>query len=131
MQGWEGIVARLDGPFHFRIIVQPSVASILAIIGGIKDAKLGKPPYFWALIVDHGHRIELIKEGWKSIFKVFILAMVLEGAYQLKIGHLDYRGYVFVAAFVFAVVPYLILRGPINRIVQPLSKKRSLGSPNS
>jgi hypothetical protein len=99
MQDWQGIVARLDGPFHFRFIVQPSVASILAIIDGVKDARMGKPAYYWALIVDQGDRTELIKDGWKSIFKVFILAMVLEAAYQLKLGHLDYRGYVFVAAF--------------------------------
>ena len=50
MQGWEGIVARLDGPLHFRFIGQPLMASVLAIIDGVKDAKLGKPPYFWAVI---------------------------------------------------------------------------------
>jgi hypothetical protein len=67
MQGWEGIVARLDGPVHFRFIMQPLVASVLAIIDGIKDAKMGKHAYFWALIATPGHRWELIKNGWKSI----------------------------------------------------------------
>jgi hypothetical protein len=123
MQGWEGIVARLDGPLHFRFIMQPSVASILAIIDGVKDARMGEPAYFWALIVDHGHRIELIKEGWKSIFKVFILAMVLEVVYQVMTHHLEYRGYFLVAAFALAIVPYLLLRGPTNRLVQMLRKK--------
>ena len=79
----ENLIARLDGPLHFRFIMQPTVASILAIIGGVKDAKAGKPAYFWAVLVSPGHRKELIKDGWKSIWKVCILAMVLEVAYQL------------------------------------------------
>ena len=123
MQGWEGIVARLDGPLHFRFIMQPSVASILAIIDGFKDAKKGKPPYFWAVLVTPGHRKELIKGGWKSICKVFILAMILEGVYQVITHHLDFRGYVLVAAFSLAIFPYLLLRGPTNRIVTLVRKK--------
>lgn len=90
----------------------------MAIIDGVKDARMGKPAYFWSVITTPGHRIELIKNGWKSISKVFILAMVLEVAYQLKLGHLEYRGYLFVAAFGLAIVPYLLLRGPVNRLVR-------------
>jgi hypothetical protein len=67
MQGWEGIVARLDGPLHFRFIGQPLMASVLAIVDGVKDAKMGKPAYFWAVLVSPGHRKELMKDGWKSI----------------------------------------------------------------
>jgi hypothetical protein len=50
--------------------------------------------------------------------------MVLEAIYQVKVGHLDYRGYVFIAAFLLAIVPYLLLRGPTNRLVRLLWKKR-------
>jgi hypothetical protein len=123
MQGWEGIIARLEGPLHFRFIMQPSVASILAIIDGFKDAKKGKPPYFWAVLVTPGHRKELIKHGWKSICKVFILALILEGVYQVITHHLEFRGHVLVAAFSLAIFPYLLLRGPTNRIVTLLRKK--------
>src|ERR1039458_3737412 len=94
------LVARLDGPLHFRFIFQPLMAAIFAVIDGVKDAKMGKPPYFWAMIVGAGRRKELIKDGWKSICKVFIVAMLLEAIYQVKVGHLDFRGYVFIAPFV-------------------------------
>jgi hypothetical protein len=123
MQSWEGIVARLDGPFHFRFIGQPLMASVLAVIDGVKDAKMGKPPYFWAVIVTPGHRKELLRDGWKSICKVFIVAMLLEGLYQVIVHQLDYRGYFLVAAFTLAIFPYLILRGPTNRLVTRLRKK--------
>jgi hypothetical protein len=118
------LVARLDGPVHFRFIFQPLMAAILAVIDGVKDARMGKPPYFWAVIVTPGHRKELVKDGWKSICKVFIVAMLLEAIYQVKVDHLDYRGYVFIAPFVLAILPYLLLRGPTNRLVQLLRKKR-------
>ena len=123
MEGWEGIVARLDGPLHFRFIGQPLMASILAIIDGVNDAKMGKPPYFWAVIVTPGHRKELIKDGSKSIWKVFIVAMLLESVYQVMVHQLDYRGYVLIAAFTLAIFPYVMLRGPTNRLVTRLRKK--------
>jgi len=103
MEGWGGIVVRLDGPLHFRFIGQPLMASILAVIDGVKDAKIGKAPYFWALIFTPGHRDELIKDDWKSIGKVFTVAMVLEVIYQVMTHHLDYRGYFLIAAFALAI----------------------------
>ena len=103
MQGWGGIVVRLDGPLHFRFIGQPLMASILAVIDGVKDAKIGKAPYFWALIFTPGHRDELIKDDWKSIGKVFTVAMVLEVIYQVMTHHLDYRGYFLIAASALAI----------------------------
>ena len=100
------------------------MAAIFAVIDGVKDAKMGKPPYFWAMIVSPGHRRELIKDGWKSVCKIFVVAMVLEAIYQVKVHHLDYRGYVFIAPFVLAIVPYLLLRGPTNGLVRLLWKKK-------
>jgi hypothetical protein len=133
MQGWErlvqGIVARLDGPLHFRFIGQPLMASIFAVMDGVKDAKLGNPPYFWTLIVSSGHRRALVKDGWKSVFKIFFFAMLLEAIYQLKVDHhLEFRGYALIAAFVLAILPYLMLRGPINRLVRLLCKTKIVAS---
>lgn len=125
MQSWQGIVARLDGPLHFRFIGQPLMASILAIIDGIKDARMGRRPYLSVLMVTPEHRKELIKDGWKSIRKVFIVAMVLEVVYQVVVHHLAFRGYMFVAAFALAIFPYLVLRGPTNRLVGLLSRHKA------
>jgi hypothetical protein len=79
---------------------------------------MGKPPYFWGLIFTPRHRVDRIKEGWKSIGKVFIVAMVLEVVYQVMTHDVEYRGYFLVAAFALAIVPYLLLRGPTNRLVR-------------
>jgi hypothetical protein len=122
MRDWESIVqnlfARLDGPLHFRFIVQPLVATFFAVIEGIKDAKAGKPAYFWALLSTPGQRTELVKEGWKSVGKIFIVAIILDVVYQLKVHSTVYPGETLIVAFALAIVPYLVLRGPINRLTR-------------
>lgn len=78
---------------------------------------LGKPPYFWALIASSAHRAEMIRDGWKSVGKVFILALVLDVVYQIIVLRFVYPGEALIAAFVLAIVPYLILRGLVNRLI--------------
>jgi hypothetical protein len=114
----EDLFARLDGPLHFRFFVQPLVAIIFAVIDGIKDAKTGKPAYFWALLSTREDRKELVREGWKSVGKVFIVAMILDVIYQMKVHSSVYAGELLIVAFVLAIVPYLVVRGPVNRIVR-------------
>jgi hypothetical protein len=80
----ENLFARLSGPLHFRIIVQPLMATIFAAIDGLKDAKAGRPTYFWELLSTPQDRRELVQEGWKSVGKIFILAIILDVVYQLK-----------------------------------------------
>jgi len=117
------LFARLDGPLHFRFIVQPLMATIFAVIDGVKDAKAGKPPYFWGLLATPERRKEMVKEGWKSVGKIFILAVILDAVYQLKVHSSVYAGELLIVAFVLAIVPYLVLRGPINRIVRTVAAR--------
>ncbi|MGD9612005.1 MAG: hypothetical protein AB7V22_03800 [Kiritimatiellia bacterium] len=118
----EGFASRLSGPFSFRMIVQPLMAVIFAIIDGLKDAKWGKPAYFWALFGSAEHRRELLKDGWKHFGKIFILAIILDLVYQLKVQQPVNVAAVIVAALILAVLPYMALRGPINRIARLFRK---------
>jgi len=112
----DNFVLRMDGPFHFRLIAQPLVAAVYAIIDGLKDAKNGKPAYFWALATHPGHRMELLKNGWKHVGKIFIIAIILDVIYQLKVQDAVNVRQTLIVALVLAVLPYLLLRGPVNRI---------------
>lgn len=114
----ENIFGRLDGPLHFRFIVQPLMAVIFATLDGLKDAKTGKPAYFWAMFSTPKLRGELLKDGWKHVGKIFILAIILDVVYQLKVHPAVYPGEILAVALLLAVAPYVLLRGPVNRVVR-------------
>jgi hypothetical protein len=103
---------RVTGPMKFRLILQPVMASAFAIIAGLNDAKLGNPPYFWSLFTSSGHRAEMLRDG-----KVFVLAMVLDIVFQIRVLNTVYPGEVIIVAFLLAIVPYLLLRGLVTRLM--------------
>jgi len=114
----ENMLGRIDGPMQFRVYLQPVMASIFAITSGLADAKAGKVPYFWNLLSDAEHRIEIVRDGWKSVGKVFILALVLDVVYQFIVLRFVYPGEAIIAALILAIIPYIILRGLTTRLAR-------------
>jgi hypothetical protein len=112
------LVERVGGPMSLRLILQPTIATILAIRAGLKDAREGNPPYFWSVLTDPAHRQVMLRDGWKSIGKVFIAALVLDVAYQLIVERFVYPGEAIIVAIVLAIVPYLVLRGLATRLAR-------------
>ena len=112
------MAARLTGPMQFRLLLQPVMASIFAIRSGLADARTGKPPYFWALYSDPAHRVDMLKDGWKSVATVFVLALILDVVYQFIATRFVYPGEALLTATLLAIVPYLLLRGPVSRLVR-------------
>jgi hypothetical protein len=119
----ENLFSRLDGPLHFRFFMQPAMAIIFAVIDGIKDAKMGRPAYFWAMVKNPEQRRELMRIGWKRIAKIFILAVILDVIYQIKVYHWFYPGETLTVAIILAIIPYLLVRGPVNRLFQLFRKR--------
>ncbi len=114
---WQDLGARITGPMSLRLFLQPTVAAILAVKAGLVDARLGRPPYFWALFTDRTGRRGRLLDGWHAIAKVFCLALVLDAIYQYIVQRWVYPGETLIVAFALACVPYLMLRGTVNRIV--------------
>jgi hypothetical protein len=117
-RAWGNLVGRVHGPLTFRLILQPIVAAILATRAGLKDAREGRPIYFWALFTHPAQRRQLLRDGWKSVGRVFILAIVIDAVYQFIVFRWFYPGEALVVAFVLAIIPYLLVRGPVNRIAR-------------
>ena len=114
----DGLMARIEGPLNLRFIVQPLVALFFGFRDGLRDAREGQSPFFWALISDATHRRAMVENGWKSIGKVFLIAIVLDLIFQYVVLH-DIRVIgALLAATILALIPYLLLRGPINRLSQ-------------
>ena len=112
------LAARVSGPMKFRMVLQPAMAAFFAIRSGLADARVGKSPYFWALVTDPAQRKNMIKDGWKSVGRVFSLALLLDVVYQIIILHFLYVGEAIIVAFVLAILPYLILRGLVTRLAR-------------
>ena len=115
---WNELIGRFEGPLSFRFIIQPIVAAILAIRDGIKDAKTGRTPAFWAIVTDSTHRQGLIQECWKQIRNVFIMAVVIDVVYEFIAFRWIYPIQPLLVALVLAVIPYLLIRGPVNRMAR-------------
>jgi len=118
---FENLLGRVHGPMNFRLIFQPLMAIIFAVRDGRKDGREGRVPYFWALFTEPGHRRDLLRHGWKSVGKIFVIALILDAIYQFIEVRWFYPGEAVVTATVLAIVPYLMLRGLVNRLT---SRKR-------
>jgi hypothetical protein len=101
------------------------MAALFAVRDGVRDARAGRPAYLWSAIHDPTHRRELVREGWRSVGKIFILAFLIDVAYQLvALGGLRPIAGLLVAV-TLALVPYVLLRGPTSRIFRRLGQRKA------
>ncbi len=115
------LIGRFDGPLTFRLIFQPAVAAILAIRAGLKDAREGRTPFLWSVFTHPAHRRDLLRDGWKDIGNVFIIAVILDVVYALIVHRWIFPGQTLLVGIVLAIVPYVLIRGPVTRIASRLS----------
>jgi hypothetical protein len=126
---WQNLLERTTGPMHFRFILQPTMAMIFAVRAALRDVKNKETPYLRRLKESKGNRKAVVKEGWKDVGKVFALAMTLDIAYQLVVifgQKTETRFYILesiLVALVLSIIPYLLLRGPVSRLVRFITGK--------
>ena len=108
---------RVGGPMWFRLVLQPAMAMFLAVRAGRQDGLTGRPAYFWAILTSPTHRRDLLREGWKAVANVFVMAVIIDAIYQVVHLRWFYPLEAVIVAVVLAFVPYLLIRGPVGRIV--------------
>ncbi|HWU54423.1 MAG TPA: hypothetical protein VN175_02905 [Rhizomicrobium sp.] len=114
---WDELLARTEGPLHFRFILQPAVAMFLAMRDGYRDAACGRAPYLQDLLYNPAGRGERLKEGFHAVARVMVLGVVMDAAYQfLEIKAFRPMEMIMVVALL-AFVPYLLMRGPARRVI--------------
>ncbi len=121
---WSNLLGRLDGPFHLRFIFQPLMAILFAIRDGVKDAHTGRPAYLWSLFKEPHLRKERILDGWKSMSRVIIVATVMDLIYQLIEFHTIHPFETLLTVAALAILPYVLLRGPIKRLASTFLHRR-------
>jgi hypothetical protein len=114
---WNQLVARPGGPMTFRFILQPAMAVVAAYHDGVKDAKAGRSPYLWAVVTNSAERKDRLYEALVHTARVILLGLVMDGVYQFIVLKSFNPGQAVIIAVLLAFIPYVLLRGPIARIV--------------
>jgi hypothetical protein len=124
-QAWEDLFGRVDGPMSFRLIIQPIVATFLAIRAGWTGAREGRPIFFWTLARDPAQTRVMLRNLWRIAGKVFLVALVLDSLYQIIVLHWIYPVQALIVATLLALVPCMVVRAVGNRIVTMKRRRQS------
>jgi hypothetical protein len=112
------LIDRTTGPLTFRVILQPLMAMFYAYRDALNDARTGRPPYLHTMLTEPGQRKKLLREGFKSTSRVIVLGVVMDTIYQIIVFRRIYPLELIVVALLLAFVPYLLFRGPFNRLLR-------------
>jgi hypothetical protein len=123
-RAWNDLLARDSGPLHFRLFLQPLVATILAIRAGWADVWAGRPIFFWTLVREPAQARTVLRNLWTFVGKVFIVAVALDVVYQLIVLQWIYPVETLIVATMLALVPCMVVRAIGNRIVTVIRQRR-------
>lgn len=126
---WQDLADRPGGPMSFRFVLQPAMAIVAAAHDGIRDAQLGRSPYFWTILSDSEKRAGRLREGVVSTARILLLGIGMDIVYQLTVLKTLYPGEAVLIAIALAFVPYALLRGPFARVARWWSDRVEKGSP--
>ena len=125
---WEflsDLPARLVGPGRLRFILQPTVAIILGLRGGLADARAGRPPYVMGLLFDSLHRREYIRTGLATIRDLVAIGIILDVVAQFLIFQQVHPGAALLIGPVLITAPYAIARAVTNRVNRMIGQRTS------
>jgi hypothetical protein len=114
---WHDLVEEPSGPMKFRFILQPSMAALVAIRDGHKDAQTGRSPYFWA-VLRKSERMGRLREGLNATARIILLALAMDLTYQFLVFKTFYPNEALIIALLLAFAPYVLIRGLVTRIAQ-------------
>jgi hypothetical protein len=117
-RGWENLVGRWGGPMSFRFLIQPTVAILFAIRAGLKDARQYETPFLQAVLTNPSCRQERLRQVWKEVGTVFVVALILDSVYQVTVHAGIFTLELLITAAVLALVPYVLSRGLVTRIAR-------------
>jgi hypothetical protein len=115
---WQNLLDRPSGPMAFRIVLQPIMAAIAALSDGIKDARTGRNPYLWTVLTNPMTRSSRLHEGLISTARIILLGLGMDLIYQYLVFDTFYPAEAVIIAGLLCYLPYLLLRGPITRIIR-------------
>ncbi len=114
---WHNTVDRVGGPMTFRFILQPIMASVAALYDGLADARSGRSHYLWTLVTDPAKRLGRLREGVRATSRILLLGLTMDTIYQYIVFDTFHPAEAVIITLLLAFAPYVLLRGPISRVV--------------
>ena len=114
----DDMVARLHGPGRLRFIFQPSVAIILGVRDGVKDARAGNPPFLSGLVFHSVDRPGLLRSALASVRDLVAVAILLDVVAQFLMFRMVHPGAALLLGPVLIATPYAVSRALVNRFAQ-------------
>jgi hypothetical protein len=121
----EQLFGRMTGPLYFRLILQPIMATVLAIRAGLRDERENRSAFFWEVVSNPEERRRLLHSAWKDVGRVIILAVVIDTVYQVWVLKSFYLLQALIVTFLLSVFPYILIRGPVTRFTRKLKSSGS------
>jgi hypothetical protein len=115
---WQNLLDRPSGPMTFRFVLQPIMATIAAMVDGVKDARTERTPYLWTVLRDPAKRRSRLNEGLIATARVILLGLCMDVIYQYIVFDTFHPAEAVIIAGLLAFAPYLLLRGPIARVAR-------------
>jgi hypothetical protein len=113
---WQNMLDRPDGPFVFRFVLQPIMATLAAVRDGLHDARTGRSPFLWTVITDPAQRRGRLDEALIATSRIVLLGLAIDVVYQIIEFDSFHPAESVLIALLLAFLPYLLLRGLVARI---------------
>lgn len=114
----EDIPRRLTGPGRFRFILQPLMAIILGVRGGLADAREGRPPFLYGVLFHRELRGELLRSGYRTVANLLLMGILMDAVFQWIILGVSHAGAALVVGPALILLPYMIARALSNRVAR-------------
>ena len=122
---FEELIGRAGGPLNFRLVIMPTVAAFFGVRAGMRDTREGKATFLWGIVTMPSGRAAALRSARNDIGRVFIMALIMDTAYQLVALRALQVFQVLVVAVACAVVPYVMVRGPVAFAARRLRRKEA------
>jgi hypothetical protein len=112
----EELPRRFTGPGRLRFILQPTLAILLGVRGGLADARAGNPPYLFGLFFNPGRRSELLRSGAAAIRNLLAIGIILDIVFQLVLYREVHPGAAVLVGPILIGAPYVVSRALTTRL---------------
>ncbi len=114
--------ARFTGPGRLRFVLQPMMAMLLGLRGGLADARAGRPAYVMGLLFDPRHRWEYVRTGVTTVRDLVAVGVILDVVRNFSSSG---RSPPPLIGPVLISGPYAFARALTNRVARMLGRRAS------